>query len=80
VLREDLLCYSSCPDRFVINSDNRTCEECPYDCLTCDSRGSCLSCLASDSRSLSNITHRCIPLDGYFDKEAAVAVACPEGC
>ena len=38
--------------------------DCPFDCLTCSSNATCLSCNTSDFRVLSN--SRCVPEPGYY--------------
>lgn len=81
MLSANYLCLSSCPERFVGNSELSTCEACPYDCLTCSISGQCLSCSQLvDYRLLSNSTARCVPLTGYFDNKTTIAAKCPEGC
>ena len=44
------LCFSTCPPRFIKNTNNILCETCPYDCLSCDFTGLCLSCDPADFR------------------------------
>jgi hypothetical protein len=52
---------------------------CPFDCFTCDSNGSCLTCNGtSDHRGL--LKGRCAPLEGYFEGYATVAEQCPSSC
>ena len=61
----DNTCLVECPPRTFINLATLTCEDCPYDCYTCDTSYSCLSCNAStDYRVLSGSS--CVPLPGYF--------------
>jgi len=38
-----------------------------YDCATCQANGNCLSCGNSSNRYLSNLTHRCVPFNGFYD-------------
>jgi hypothetical protein len=58
-----------------------TCDACPYDCLTCDSTGLCLSCSATvDFRTLNSSTGRCIPLDGFFENGTTITAQCPTSC
>ena len=57
-------CFS-CFERYAHNSSSMSCQACPYDCLTCDLGGNCLTCSSTiDFRYLSGV--RCIPLVGYF--------------
>lgn len=81
LLRTDQLCYNSCPLRFFQDNTDKICVACPYDCLTCDINGNCLSCdSAGDFRSLSNYSSRCTPLVGYYDPLSPVALPCVNNC
>ena len=74
-------CYGNCSVRTYSssNSSNSTCLRCPYDCYTCDSNSSCLSCSSVlDHRTLSN--GRCIPEQGYYENNQTAAGNCPVGC
>jgi proprotein convertase subtilisin/kexin type 5 len=80
-LRADNLCYSTCPSRFFPNTTSLTCQACPYDCLTYDSTGGCLSCdLAIDHRQLYTGSGRCNPVAGYFQSSVAASSQCPAVC
>lgn len=59
-----------------------TCENCTaYDCLKCISNGTCTSCdNSSDHRQLDTSTGRCIPLDGFYESNVAVALPCDSSC
>ena len=80
-MRADSMCYSSCLDRFYGDLVTLACLVCPYDCLTCNSGGNCLSCDgATDHRTINNQTSRCDPSVGYYESGVTVAALCPEGC
>lgn len=54
-LRADNRCYTTCLERFYADSDANTCNNCLYDCLTCDNSSSCLSCdSTTDYRQFDN--------------------------
>jgi hypothetical protein len=73
-------CTASCPARYFANTSERTCKLCFYDCLTCSSGDTCLSCSPADNRYLSS-TGRCVPKDGYYDNSPSpIALVCPTGC
>ena len=85
-------CLSSCPARYLGDNATRTCIACPYDCYTCDSTGSCLSCNATeDNRELSLVTSRCEPISGFFEnvnvtgrllarRWGRYVIQCPNNC
>jgi len=78
-LRVDKYCYTTCLVRYFANSGNNTCTNCPYDCLTCNPNGSCLSCdITTDFRTLNGT--RCIPIPGYFDNITHISAKCPQAC
>ena len=80
-LLADKSCSSvSCGLRTFYNTEKLSCQSCPYDCLTCSSRLTCLSCSGSDYRQLDLSTNRCIPISMYFDNRTTVCVACPANC
>jgi hypothetical protein len=59
------------------------CTACPFDCLTCNSNGSCLTCSSDiDHRGykLVGTFGRCLPLDGYYENGQTVAAQCATGC
>ena len=58
--------------------DPLSCLACPFDCLTCNTNGSCLSCSALDFRELKD--SRCIPLPGHFETNSSKAGECIFGC
>lgn len=75
------MCYPSCLDRFYGDLSTLTCKTCPYDCLTCNSSGHCLSCDGvADHRALDNQTLRCVAIVGYYDSGVTVAASCLQGC
>ena len=73
-------CGTTCPVRYFGNTRSNICQDCPYDCLTCNNNGTCRSCLYADNRLFSNKTLRCVPFDLYFDNETRIALPCPTGC
>jgi proprotein convertase subtilisin/kexin type 5 len=80
-MRPERLCYLDCLSRYYPDSNTKSCILCPYDCLTCQSNGTCLSCdTANDHRSLNIANGRCIPLQGYFDTHISACGLCPAGC
>jgi proprotein convertase subtilisin/kexin type 5 len=80
-LRADGLCYSSCLQRTFPNPVSLTCQVCPFDCLTCNSSGACLSCDSSvDHRVLDTTSGRCVPQVGFFQSNTAIAAQCPLLC
>ena len=38
------ICFDVCPQGTMTNRVSETCLPCPFDCFTCSSNGSCLSC------------------------------------
>jgi hypothetical protein len=75
--------YSTCvcPGRQYYNFDNSACEACPFDCLTCDSNGHCLTCSSTqDHRQLNTSNARCVPMIGYYESGVTLAGACLENC
>jgi hypothetical protein len=70
--------YASCIAQNTTTPTNQTNSSCPFDCLTCDSNQNCLTCSASDFRTLSQ--GRCVPLPGYYENNQTVAGACSTGC
>jgi hypothetical protein len=57
------------------------CTNCPYDCLTCNSLGFCLTCdLGTDHRAFNNATYRCMPISGYYDIGVAASINCALEC
>jgi proprotein convertase subtilisin/kexin type 5 len=79
-LMSDGSCSASCQDRYFPSTMTHTCRPCPYDCLTCDSAGLCLTCASSDFRVFNNDTSRCAPMLGYYDIKQTICSACPVGC
>jgi len=62
-------CLASCPLRYYPNIALSICQNCPFDCYSCDGYGSCTSCnVTLDNRVLDTNTRRCLPIDGYFQK------------
>lgn len=77
------LCYDICPIRYSQNTQYMECIACPtYDCYTCGMNNKCLTCNDTvDFRYMDNATMRCLPLPGYYDNGASLAVACnPANC
>jgi len=75
------MCYSNCSKGYYADNDQLTCKNCPYDCLTCNSDGTCTDCdELNDYRKLSSDGPRCVAKDGFFDNNATVCVACPAAC
>jgi hypothetical protein len=70
----------ACPDRQYYNFGASACQACPYDCLTCDATGKCLTCNYNDHRQLNTSTARCDPVAGYYDGGATVASSCLNNC
>ena len=62
--------------------DKTACLPCAnYDCLTCSANGDCLTCNASQNRYLDVNTHRCLPLDGFYDDGSnSTALPCDPQC
>ena len=59
----------------------KVCDSCPYDCLTCDASGNCLSCSQNlDFRTLNSITKRCVPIQGYYESSQPVSFQCHSSC
>jgi proprotein convertase subtilisin/kexin type 5 len=80
-MQTDAMCHSSCLVRQYGNTLNGTCDACPYDCLSCNSTGDCLSCDGGqDHRSLNAASHRCDCLSSYFDNHTTKCDSCPVGC
>jgi proprotein convertase subtilisin/kexin type 5 len=79
LLSPSRLCVTSCPARSLADTSGE-CLKCPYDCLTCNALGECLTCSTADFRSLNSLIKRCLPLSGYFDSLATAATACSSGC
>jgi hypothetical protein len=75
----DSLCYSGCPERYYLNSDSRTCQACPYDCLTCDAEGGCLTCSDLDHRLFVAEVKRCVPIIGFYESDATASRLLLEG-
>ena len=70
---------SQCFVRYFIGS-GPSCQPCPFNCYTCDSNGSCLSCNSSTDHRFLNGT-RCEPEVGYFSSNnLTVAQQCDPGC
>jgi len=77
----DGLCYSPCPDRYFGSNQTQRCSRCPYDCLTCDEAGNCISCNGTyDHRKLFSDTQRCLPTPSYFDNFTQVSAQCLWKC
>ena len=79
------MCYTTCLPRFFPNTSTLVCDNCPYDCYTCDSKGNCLTCNGTtDFRVLlvntTAQTSRCVPMNGYFEIFTQTASFCPVSC
>jgi proprotein convertase subtilisin/kexin type 5 len=74
--------YSSCvcPDRQYYSAGSLSCLPCPYDCLTCNNNGDCLTCSTQDHRQLNTTNSRCVPLPGYYDNGVTLADNCLTNC
>jgi proprotein convertase subtilisin/kexin type 5 len=79
-LYSDKQCYLTCPQRSLSNILLRLCQDCPYECASCASNGSCSSCDPLDNRVFAVSLQKCVPADSYFDNLTRVAVSCPAGC
>jgi proprotein convertase subtilisin/kexin type 5 len=81
LLNSSTLCTNSCQARYYPDFVVEQCLVCPYDCYSCNSSGSCISCSSAlDFRTLNNETSRCVCMQGYFDNRTSQCVACPTGC
>jgi len=74
------ICGPNCDTRYYPNSYSRTCNKCPYDCLTCKQDGTCLTCDPNDLRTYDSNTQRCIAISGYFDNLSQISLKCPNNC
>lgn len=79
-LNSSKLCAGGCQPRSFASIQTSTCQPCPYDCLTCNYKGLCLSCSTTDFRILSTVTSRCVPIPTYFDNKTSVCAPCATGC
>jgi proprotein convertase subtilisin/kexin type 5 len=77
---KDNLCYATCPTRYYFDSFGLNCQLCPYDCLTCDKDGNCLSCDLNNDRRILSSKKRCISRPGFFDNLTTVSIQCSNGC
>ena len=73
-------CYSTCYPRYYPSEITNVCIGCPYDCLTCNFQGFCLTCSDADNRVFNYFTLRCIPISGYYDAFVPVCSRCPNEC
>ena len=80
VVGNSALCYDVCPNRFYTNTMYKVCQPCPYDCLTCDKDGSCLSCDQNDNRKLFAPVGRCLPMASFYNNGSSVCAKCPINC
>jgi hypothetical protein len=62
----------NCPSRYVLNVSAVTCVACPYDCLSCDINGNCLTC--ADFRILNLNSSRCLCMSSYFDNGTSLCI------
>ena len=70
-----------CPVRFVLNITTSACDNCPFDCYTCNITGECLTCSSVlDFRQLNTTTNRCVPMEGYYETNVSVAGWCSSNC
>ena len=54
---------------------------CPYDCYTCNSNGTCITCDdVTDHREFNSDTLRCDSQRGYFDNQVTISVKCIPSC
>ena len=56
---------------------------CPFDCLSCDQRGNCLTCSYLDKRTINRTKSnnvRCSPIEGYYESRQRKSARCPEEC
>jgi len=79
-LHIDNMCYTECPAHFYGNNISFKCNQCPYDCLTCNSFRRCITCSVSDNRIFANVTERCVPMQGYYESLVTIASECSLGC
>jgi hypothetical protein len=69
---ENTICTDRCPDRYIPDLTIKACQRCPFDCLTCDSTGHCLTCSQLDFRTFSSAASRCNPINGYYENYTQV--------
>lgn len=80
-LGRDNMCLYKCSTPLLAKGQQRpTCSNCPYDCMTCDEYGDCLTCNASEHRQLNPANSRCEPMKGYYDDRTFVSKACSSNC
>ena len=74
------LCAKECPPRYYPSLQTSTCQLCPYDCLTCDSSGNCISCDTLDHRMLFSNISRCQATPNFYDNKSQICLPCPKTC
>jgi hypothetical protein len=74
-------CVQKCLNELLYYGQPRpTCSTCPYDCLTCNIYGECLTCNASEFRQLNPRNYRCEPMFGYHDTGKISCELCAPHC
>jgi hypothetical protein len=79
-MNSSMLCSKECPPRFYPSQQTYSCQNCPYDCLTCDSSGKCLSCDPNDNRVLFPNVSRCLAMPTFYDNKTTMCRPCPSSC
>lgn len=68
----------NCPVGTYLNGSS--CQDCPFDCETCNSEGECLTCSEQNQHRMIGNESRCVPYVGYYQSNTRVAASCGPGC
>ena len=79
-MRNDSLCYTSCPAGSYPETKNRTCSSCPAGCSTCTSLSVCQSCSPSFFLMPGGLCYSSCPPGYYADSSTLSCTDCAVGC